>query len=72
MKILVDTSIWSLALRKKTLTQTEKKYVNELKELINEFEQYFGETSNIWVEYVSEIPLLSSGKRKKVVNKICS
>jgi hypothetical protein len=36
MKILVDTSIWFLALRKKTLTQIEKRYVNELKELINE------------------------------------
>lgn len=36
MKILVDTSIWSLALRKKTLTQKEESYVHELKELINE------------------------------------
>ncbi|MBL7005597.1 MAG: PIN domain-containing protein [Spirochaetia bacterium] len=36
MKILVDTSIWSLALRKKTLTHQEKKIVAELKELIHE------------------------------------
>jgi predicted nucleic acid-binding protein len=36
MKILVDTSIWSLALRKKTLTHQEKKIVEELKELIHE------------------------------------
>jgi len=39
-------------------------------ELVNEFEQYFGEASQIEVEYVSEIPLLSSGKRKKVVNEM--
>ena len=36
MKILVDTSVWSLALRKKTLTEEEKNIVKELKELIYE------------------------------------
>ena len=36
MKILVDTSVWSLAFRKKTLTKHEEKIVNELKELIYE------------------------------------
>ena len=36
MRILVDTSVWSLALRKKTLTPKEKKVVKELKELIYE------------------------------------
>jgi hypothetical protein len=36
MKILVDTSIWSLALRKKTLTIDEEKIVEEFKELIYE------------------------------------
>lgn len=36
MRILVDTSVWSLALRKKTLTANEKKVVKELKELIYE------------------------------------
>ena len=36
MKVLVDTSIWSLALRKKSLTEYEKKVVQELKELIYE------------------------------------
>ena len=37
-------------------------------ELIAEFTQYFGKDANISVEYVREIPLLDSGKRKKVVN----
>ncbi len=37
MKVLVDTSVWSLALRKKTLTEEEKKTVLEFTELIKEF-----------------------------------
>lgn len=36
MNVLVDTSVWSLALRKKTLTAEEKKIVLELQELIKE------------------------------------
>ena len=37
MKVLVDTSVWSLAFRKKTLNHDEKKIVSELGELIKEF-----------------------------------
>lgn len=36
--------------------------------LILEFKKYFGIDANIRVEYVDEIPLLNSGKRKKVIN----
>lgn len=36
MRVLIDTSVWSLALRKKTLSPNEKKVVKELKELIYE------------------------------------
>ena len=36
MKVLVDTSVWSLSLRKRTLSKREEKIVNELKELIYE------------------------------------
>jgi phenylacetate-CoA ligase len=36
--------------------------------LISEFKNYFGLDANIKVEYVDEIPLLNSGKRKKVMN----
>ena len=38
MKVLVDTSVWSLALRRKTQEQneTENKIIHELAELINE------------------------------------
>ena len=38
-------------------------------ELIEEFTGYLGKDAIIKVEYVDEIPLLSSGKRKKVLNK---
>ncbi len=41
MKILVDTSVWSLALRKKSLTEDEKNIVKELKELIYELRVVF-------------------------------
>lgn len=37
-------------------------------ELITEFKKYFGLDANIAVSYVDEIPLLKSGKRKKVIN----
>ncbi|MBW2544256.1 MAG: PIN domain-containing protein [Deltaproteobacteria bacterium] len=36
MKILVDTSVWSLALRKKKLTKREQAIVDEFKEIIHE------------------------------------
>jgi phenylacetate-CoA ligase len=36
--------------------------------LIDEFRYYLGQDADFKVEYVSEIPLLSSGKRKKIVN----
>jgi phenylacetate-CoA ligase len=41
---------------------------NRESELIHEFSGYFGPDAKIQVEYVNEIPLLSSGKRKKVLN----
>ena len=37
-------------------------------ELVKEFGEYFGPGANIQVAYVNEIPLLDSGKRKKVKN----
>ena len=40
---------------------------NEL-ELIKTYKEYLGVDANIEVEYVNSVPLLSSGKRKKVIN----
>ncbi len=37
-------------------------------QLVNEFKSYLGMDANFKIRYVNEIPLLSSGKRKKVVN----
>jgi len=39
-------------------------------DLINEIKNYIGFDANISIKYVEEIPLLNSGKRKKIVNKI--
>lgn len=41
---------------------------NREQELINEFKTYLGSDAVISIEYVDEIPLLNSGKRRKVVN----
>ena len=38
------------------------------KQLVDEFKTYLGEDANFKVEYVAEIPLLASGKRRKIVN----
>lgn len=37
-------------------------------QLISEFKSFLGEDANFKVEYVNEIPLLDSGKRRKTVN----
>lgn len=37
-------------------------------QLISEFKRYLGADADFRIEYVSEIPLLASGKRKKIVN----
>jgi len=48
---------------------SQKKFLRE-EELVMEFKGYLGEDARIKVEYVDEIPLLSSGKRKKVLNEM--
>ena len=57
----------------------EKEYVFKLnspcrfereEHLVNKFQGILGKEAIISIEYVNEIPLLSSGKRKKVVNLI--
>jgi phenylacetate-coenzyme A ligase PaaK-like adenylate-forming protein len=41
---------------------------NEESQLISMFKEYLGIDSNIRIEYIEEIPILSSGKRRLVVN----
>ncbi|WP_299441984.1 CoF synthetase [uncultured Aquimarina sp.] len=45
---------------------TDKK-VDEIK-MLEEYKGYFGQDANIVIQYVEEIPLLSSGKRREVTN----
>ena len=40
------------------------------KELVNDFKMYLGEEAIFDVEYVNEIPLLASGKRRVMVNEM--
>lgn len=46
---------------------TEEGFQRE-EQLTSEFKDYLGEDALFTIEYVSEIPLLASGKRKKIVN----
>jgi phenylacetate-CoA ligase len=61
------------------IQKTEKSYLFKLnvpegfkreKELLGDYKLILGEDAQIVVNYVVEIPLLSSGKRKKVINQI--
>jgi len=48
---------------------TGTKYPLKTHEIINDLKKYTGEDSEISVEFVEEIPVLGSGKRKKIVNE---
>ena len=39
-------------------------------QLVQEFKEYLGDDADFEIQYVKEIPLLASGKRKKVVNEM--
>jgi phenylacetate-CoA ligase len=41
---------------------------NREEQLVSEFKKYLGQDATFKVEYVEEIPLLASGKRKKIMN----
>lgn len=45
----------------------DKEFTKE-KKLVEEFKEYLGQDANFTIEYVDEIPLLASGKRKKIAN----
>jgi phenylacetate-CoA ligase len=59
------------------IQESQKEYIfkintegsfNREAQLVNEFKEYLGEDAIFNVRYVSEIPLLDSGKRRKIVN----
>jgi phenylacetate-CoA ligase len=47
---------------------TEKPFLRE-QELMDEFRGYLGSNAKLSIEYASHIPVLASGKRKKVINE---
>ena len=77
---IVVNSLWKYTgIKQYQLIQlSQKEYVFKLNvnggfaresELKAEFQKYLGNDASLAVEYVDEIPLLASGKRKSVVNK---
>ncbi|MEW7278498.1 CoF synthetase [Aquimarina sp. 2201CG1-2-11] len=50
---------------------SEDKFLRE-EEFVNEFKEYLGEDAKITIEYVDEIPLLASGKRRVMVNEMAN
>lgn len=48
---------------------SDHKFLRE-EEFLNEFKVYLGEEAKITIEYVNEIPLLASGKRRVMVNEM--
>jgi phenylacetate-CoA ligase len=75
----ISTTMWKYPdiLQFQFIQEDEKKYLIKLnckdiflKEslLIQDYKRFLGEDSLIEIEYVSEIPLLKSGKRKYIIN----
>ncbi|MEA3461739.1 MAG: CoF synthetase [Bacteroidota bacterium] len=76
---VITNNMWKyLEIKQYQFIQTaEKEYLFRLntdapfdreQELLTEFSGYFGKDCSISIEYVKEIPLLDSGKRRKVMN----
>ncbi|WP_299179783.1 CoF synthetase [uncultured Aquimarina sp.] len=65
--------------QRQIIQKTENQYLIKLKtennvfekenEFIKEFKEYLGEDALIKLEYVSEIPLLNSGKQRAIINE---
>ncbi|WP_282123446.1 CoF synthetase [Algibacter mikhailovii] len=51
----------------KIVLNVNSKFKHE-KELINKFKSFLGDDAEVIIEYVNEIPLLNSGKRKTTIN----
>jgi phenylacetate-CoA ligase len=65
---LVYKNMWQyVEIDQYQLINTKTSFAKE-KQLVDEFKSFLGRDADFRVEYVSEIPLLISGKRKKIVN----
>ncbi|WP_299896362.1 CoF synthetase [uncultured Aquimarina sp.] len=77
--ILLIINKYKQVKQRQIIQKAEKEYLFKLKieqnifeqetEFIEEFRGYLGEDANIRIEYVSEIPLLNSGKQRAIVNE---
>lgn len=77
--ILLIINKYKQVKQRQIIQKAEKEYVFKLKiehtifdkesEFIEEFKGYLGEDANIRIEYVTEIPLLNSGKQRAIVNE---
>ena len=52
----------------KLVSNKDKIQLMEENNILNQLKETFGNDSKIQIEYVDEIPVLNSGKRKSVVN----
>ncbi|WP_142786015.1 CoF synthetase [Changchengzhania lutea] len=64
---LVQTAIKTYLLKLNT-----KDTFHEENQVLTEFKKYLGSDANLSIQYVDEIPLLASGKRKATLNKMKS
>jgi phenylacetate-CoA ligase len=76
---VIANTMWKYPVRQfQFIQQSEKEYYMKLnpnkqgrpdeKKLLSELKNYLGEDAVISFDYVDEIPVLASGKRKKIVN----
>jgi phenylacetate-CoA ligase len=76
---VITNTMWKYPVRQfQFIQQSEKEYCMKLnpnkqgrpdeKKLLSELKNYLGQDAVISFDYVDEIPVLASGKRKKIVN----
>ncbi|MDO5969060.1 CoF synthetase [Flavivirga aquimarina] len=75
--IIANVSSYKGIIQGQLIQETQKEYTLKLNitdefkgevKIIKEFKSYLGEDALITIEYVDEIPILSSGKRKSAIN----
>ncbi len=75
--IMINNYTYSGVKQSQLIQEGEKKYTiklntsdifNQEKKLLKDFKDYLGDDAEIKIEYVLEIPLLASGKRKTTIN----
>ena len=78
--ILLVINSYKEVKQRQIIQKTDKEYLFKLKienqsfskedDFVEEFKEYLGEDAIIKLEYVSEIPLLNSGKQRAIINEV--